>query len=446
MKTSTRKLVTAALLAGTFCASAATSPRDHAARVAPYIDPQTLVIAYLDLAAFDFDAAAAFGAAITGTPKETVRGLLAPPEAWVSSLVKAGGQEIYWILSLDDIGFREGLGAFVLAVVRPDGDAELVGRLLEYGASEKPETPNRGPWQELFGTGEVRLLRPGLVFCGHLPSCERITSGPPSPRAGLVDAFTAGGDAPVQVVVIPTDTHRRVVEEMLPRLPQAIGSLPGTVLARGLQYGNLSFGLPPAIFARMTVESQDGESAQAFRNLVAAGLDTLVQQKDLVRQIPQVASLAELLEPTVEGSRMTLSLDREEIEGAAGRIAARMTAIAKDESSEALCQDRLRQIGIGLTMYSIDHKTLPESLDALGAYGVKGDTAECPALGPYVYYGAGVDLEALRKREPRAILAADAAPHATGGYNVLFADGYVDFIETDRLGAYKTAADVSPGE
>lgn len=311
-----------ALLAGALHASAAATPRDHAARVAPYIDPQTVVIVYADLARLDIDAAASLAAEVSGIPNEAVGQALAAPEAWASSLVGAGGGEVYWILSMDDLGVQEGLGAFVLAVVDPDGDPELVGRLLEYGTPEDPASPNPRPWQEFFGTGDVRLIQPGLVFCGHLPTYERIAAGPASARPELVEAFAQGGDTPLQLLVLPTDTHRRVIEEMMPSLPTVVGGGPSTILTRGMLFLSVAVGLPPETSVRIVAQAADKAAAEALYDMVKVTLEGVAAHLQDSRDCLDVAAAMQTLHPRTEGNRFILGLDSEAIRTALSALLA----------------------------------------------------------------------------------------------------------------------------
>jgi prepilin-type processing-associated H-X9-DG protein len=119
---------------------------------------------------------------------------------------------------------------------------------------------------------------------------------------------------------------------------------------------------------------------------------------------------------------------------------------AREEASRVKCSASMRQIGMGLIMYSSANKgQLPDSLDALAKAGyVTPGLPVCPvhaakagggagavqASPPgYVYLGKGMYLHKLKAA---SVVVLYEQPAHLGGINVLYADGHVEYFAADR--------------
>ena len=68
------------------------------------------------------------------------------------------------------------------------------------------------------------------VFAGSKEALERVRQLKPVDRPELTAALAALGDTNAEVVLIPTNDTRRVVEELLPNLPKELGGGPITAV------------------------------------------------------------------------------------------------------------------------------------------------------------------------------------------------------------------------
>ena len=113
------------------------------------------------------------------------------------------------------------------------------------------------------------------------------------------------------------------------------------------------------------------------------------------------------------------------------------------------CSARLKEIGLYMIMYADDnHDVLPRHDDCRRLLGPEGEARdakefECPHRGPYRIFVDGQSIAAI-KEPSSSIMAACPSPHYNDCVNVLFADGVVKAIESNR--AERAIQQAVPGE
>ena len=205
-------------------AQTASSAAAKAAVIAPYLDDQTLAVARIDLRQLD--------------PVELVKtaGRLAPPtdtdfpkqlakleqnaKGALQALSTTGVSELYVVFSLADLPKEP---FFVVAPLKADADAQKAVPLL----------------RQLLRSEEADA-RPGVVILGKKSTVERLKTLRPAARPEVVRGFERAGDAALTLVICPSDDTRRVLREMLPRLPDEVGGGSGKMLADGVQWAVLA--------------------------------------------------------------------------------------------------------------------------------------------------------------------------------------------------------------
>lgn len=118
-------------------------------------------------------------------------------------------------------------------------------------------------------------------------------------------------------------------------------------------------------------------------------------------------------------------------------VAVMMPAItkARDQAKKAVCAAQLKQIGLALNMYVLDHGELPPTLDTLteNAYLPDNDGyLSCPENNQgeqYIYRGS--DLKSALM-DAEMILVHDQFENHNGDRNVLFGDGHVEHCKRQR--------------
>jgi len=180
----------------------------------------------------------------------------------------------------------------------------------------------------------------------------------------LTAALAAAGDAPVQAVLIPPASARRVIEELVPQLPKEVGNGPSTVLTHGITWAAAGLHLPPQAALRLVVKSQD---AQAARMLHAKWLAVLKDCREEAgrraesRQfLPQIEKLAARLVPKMENDRLILTLD--EKDHAISELLSLANAFAEragDATRRVRSASNLQQIGLAMVGYYDRFKHFP---------------------------------------------------------------------------------------
>src|SRR5207245_1099651 len=146
---------------------------------------------------------------------------------WLAAWTKAGVRELYVVVSLADV---PGLPPFVVVPLEGNADAKGLGEAL---GRAKP-----------FQIFQFEKIGPALVG-GAEKTLARLKNLKPDNRPELVKAFAAAGDTAVQAILVPTNENRRVVEEIMPKLPPELGGGPITIVTRGILWAAVAVDLPP---------------------------------------------------------------------------------------------------------------------------------------------------------------------------------------------------------
>src|SRR5439155_16155168 len=221
----------------------------RAKAVAPFLDEQTIGVGHVDLTRVDADAIAAKVIEYAKLKEEDIAGPKKEVSDWLAAWRKAGVREIYVVVSLADV---PGLPPFVVVPLEGDADAKVIGETL---AQAKP-----------FREYKFDTIGSALVG-GAEKTLTRVKTLKPDNRPDLAKAFAAAGDTAIQAILIPTNENRRVVEEIMPKLPQELGGGPITIVTHGVLWAAVGADLPPKASLHVTVQSHDAAAAQKLRDL-----------------------------------------------------------------------------------------------------------------------------------------------------------------------------------
>ena len=131
----------------------------------------------------------------------------------------------------------------------------------------------------------------GAIFAGSKAALARFRTGKPAPRPEVAQAFAAAGDTAAQLLLLPTADIRRVIKEMIPTLPAAVGGGPSTTITRGFLWAAVGVDGPPTASLRVVIQSRDAGSADSLHALLEKFSRALAQAKQVRRSVPNADKL-----------------------------------------------------------------------------------------------------------------------------------------------------------
>jgi hypothetical protein len=326
-------LASAAYAAGADDGRASPPPADSAARIAPFVDDDTIAVAQVDLAKVDVDKL--FAATSSFLPAQYPLSRMKDREnRALASLKQAGGRELYVIVSVADLPEH---GPFAILPLAENSDEHAI--------------------EALVHPGTVAERIGDVLFIGTAGSRDRLRTATAVRRPELARALQAVGDSAAKFIVMPSAGSRRVVEELLPTLPDELGSGPATTLTRGALWVSLGVDIVPEPAVRLVIQSQSAETAQSLKNYLGV----------IFQRWPQVSKLAKTLSPDVKGDRLVLSLDSNRLT-ALGSAARPAVDLLTSSQRRLESTQHLKQIALAIHRFADAKKHFPPAAiaDAIG--------------------------------------------------------------------------------
>ncbi|NQT38644.1 MAG: hypothetical protein HQ581_14200, partial [Planctomycetes bacterium] len=241
------------LLAATTGRLVAAEPFDPAACaavIAPFVDEQAIVVARVDLTRIQIGAAVKQTLAWFPELGKEARMAGMGASAMLAALTATGAREVYTVVSLADLNFADTDPPFLIFPLSEGNEGAALAALL-----------SQAPFEVVQRIGPV-------MFAGGRRALERIKKGPPDARPELIAAFKAAGDTTAQVLLLPPQHTARVIEEMMPRLPEELGGGASTAVTHGMRWAAVGLEGPPNLSLRLVVQSDDEASARGFARLL----------------------------------------------------------------------------------------------------------------------------------------------------------------------------------
>jgi hypothetical protein len=331
--------------------------------VSPFVEDQTFVLARLDVQQLPF-------AQLQQRVVKILRELIDDPDfhrsvdagaqqlaALREAYLQAGGRDVYMIISLSDFYPQPAEQPFfIVTSSSPDKLPELKQWVAQFASGVRPKL-------ELRQAGDTRLL------IGTEKKLNRVEGLNAKPRPEVVMAFQSATKAPLQLVLAPSEEHRRVVRETLPQFPRPWENVTGQTISEGVQWAALSINGVPNIRAELLVESKDEEAAQQLRKMFSTSLQQLAEVPALKEMLPNAKQLFASIKPTQSGNRVRIKLteDQQTVEAILKPLAASITA-ARASAKRMQSTNNLKQIALAMHVYHEKNKHFPApaSYDANG--------------------------------------------------------------------------------
>lgn len=406
-------------------------PAALAKTIAPYLDEGTLFVAHADMTRVNLLPAVTRVKELfprIGTPAEQAAAMadvdraVAGAQKWIADFTKAGGRDIFAVVSMS--GFPD--SPLLIAVpVEKGGDAQAIVKLLG------PPADNADP------TAQAQV-RDNVILWARKPTLDHLATLKPTSYPDLPKVFEAAGDSAIQALYVPSPDTRKVLAEMLPNPQEGPFANAGSSISKELIWIAQGMNLAPKLSLNMVMQTPDAASAAALSDTLNRGIDLGKQM--MVREVkrwPEAGrllgdadALAKAFTPAVTGDRLTLQLDTDNALKLSGFILPAM-AKAREQSLRVRSLSNLKQITMACIMYANEHKDqFPPDLETVRKINelppeiLRNPRAADKAIG-YVY------LQPMRGNIAPAeqIVAYEAFDQPPSSIAAAFADGHAEIMD-----------------
>ncbi|MFL5245622.1 MAG: DUF1559 domain-containing protein [Gemmataceae bacterium] len=330
----------------------------RAKAIAPFLDDQTFGIGHLDVTRVDVDKIVA---SIGALGKIEARDLDKPKKefsAWVDAFTKAGGKDIFAVVSLRDFPSEP----YFVVPLAENSKADALAKLL---------APNPGT--------KFTIIRKALVV-GTESVLDRLRDTKPGEQPDLAKAFAAAGDTTAQVLLLPSDDNRKVIEQLLPNLPKEAGGGATKPFTRGIQWAAIGIDGPPKTSAKLIIQAPDAPAAKELKTALAD-----LSKAAPLQNMPGFGEVVKTLTPEIKDDRLLVSLNEKTIKDVFGPLVVKVRQSALRSQSS----NNLKQMAIAMHMYHDVYGKFPP------AYNVDKDGK--PLLSWRVHILPYIEQEALYK-------------------------------------------------
>ncbi|HEY1859310.1 MAG TPA: DUF1559 domain-containing protein [Gemmataceae bacterium] len=343
--------ITAMILALAFVVPAAAAekkfdPDVPAKAIAPYLDDQVFGIGHADLTRIDFDKALAFFKELGKFEGKEIDEPSRQAREWLTAFLKAGGKDIYLVLSMADIPNTEPF--FVVPMAEKANEEELA-KLVGMGGQMK-----------------YLVIKKALVV-GNEKTIDRLQDQKPAERPEVAKAFAAAGDTAAQFLLIPTEDSRKVIEQVAPpELPKELGGGSTKAFTRGVKWVAVGVNPPPKPSGTLVIQSQDADAAKELHaglKQAVEAIGNLPADNEVKKAVPDLEKILGALLPQVQEDRLTLSVDEKMVTNVLGPVVAKIRDAAKRMQSV----NNMKQIALAMHNYHDANTKFP------AAYSVDKD-------------------------------------------------------------------------
>lgn len=190
-----------------------------------------------------------------------------------ASLLQAGAERLYLVYNQMEI-FQ---WPTVYVPLKDAAQAETVASLIAH--LQPGPFPRRPSWLTPGREAAWKVID-NYVVIGTASSVQAFADTKPVNRPAFQAASAALKDAPVQLLLLPTEDLRKVVVETQPQFPKELGGGSTAVISKGLQWANITASLPPQLQAQLIVATDQPSQAQELEQLWKNLLSTIKKETD----------------------------------------------------------------------------------------------------------------------------------------------------------------------
>src|SRR5262249_16480112 len=151
--------------------------------------------------------------------------------------------------------------------------------------------------------------------------------------------------------LVPTTDTARILEEVVPNLPDELGGGPIRPAARGLRWATLRLDAPPPLGVQLTIQAADKASATALTEVLDRRAKGLARSTDVREAKRGMEKLLGRLELRLAEGRLELALDEKVLLPVLRPFVKLAVADAEREQTSA----SLRQVLQALHRYEASH-------------------------------------------------------------------------------------------
>ncbi|MFT3879988.1 MAG: DUF1559 domain-containing protein [Gemmatales bacterium] len=322
--------------------------RKHLAR---FLSDQTLMVGKIDLTQIDVNASFDL---LLGM-KLPVHDQLVMGKAKVAeikaALLQAGAERFYLVYNQMEL-FQ---WPVVYVPLKDVTQAETVASLIAH--LQPGPFPNAPSWLAPGREAGWKVID-NYVVVGNANAIQALTTIKTAQRPEFHAACTAIKDAPVQLLIMPTNDFRKIVAETMPLFPKELGQGSTAVISKGLQWAVVAAGLPPRLRGQLLMQTEEPGQAQEFQKLWTKMLGSLKQETDS----PRVSTIGKTFYQLINSIQANTSQNQFTLDATEDRLKGIATILGQTLSSnmtDELNASNLRQLVIAMHNFHGDFNRLP---------------------------------------------------------------------------------------
>ncbi|MFT7629219.1 MAG: hypothetical protein ACI87E_000216 [Mariniblastus sp.] len=331
-------------------AGSAVAQNPHAAAVAKYMTPDVVGVVYVDLARLDVDATLANAAKLGFQEQGEVRDLAPLLPVIKSEIVKlnqVGISRAYMLLRTSDIQS----GGVSMVVPLGGGDSKAA----------------KGVLSELIGKLQPKIAKiefkdGALLASTSVDLMERLKVPGELAKGPRTEMWDAVGDGAMGVVLFGDNDSRKVIRELMPKLPAPFDGLTGELVADGIAWIGLELKLGQTPNLKIACESTSEGAAQKIAEITKNGFEVLKSLPVLGPFWPteEPEFVLDALQPVRTGNRVSISTQKltADMERLA-KILAPQVLMTRQTIAKDARLNKMRQIVLAMHNWESAYKSFP---------------------------------------------------------------------------------------